>query len=193
MLSAPFRFNEHDHTYTDARGRVPHITGLLSVSGWTDEQWFTEESSERGREVHRVTAQYDLGAVSQQEVEDGDHPFKGYLLAYLAWERIVRPRWQHVEVGVVLRTLRFGGRPDRVGAVFGAKAVGEIKTGDPTKGHVIQTALQAILVAPEYNLKPESILRHAVYVRDNGRFKHEEHRNRADFSEARRILQRYAR
>ena len=56
-LDVPFRFDAIRHSYTElATGEErPHITGMLERTGWVDEEWFTEESSERGTAVHSLT------------------------------------------------------------------------------------------------------------------------------------------
>jgi hypothetical protein len=190
MKSAPFRFDEATHTYVDLGGVVlPHITGLLQLAGWVDETFFTAESCERGQAVHALTADYDLGALDPATCVSR---YRGWLLGHVKAMSIVRPTFAHVEVPAVHPTLMFGGRPDRVATDFyGSAAVVEIKSGPPTKGHLIQTALQAILVAPELNLPAEHVLRFAEYATRNGRAKVERHERRADFDEAYRILKRY--
>ena len=191
MESVAFRFNEAEHEYQVDGQKVPHITGLLTVAGWTDDRWYDDDCSERGRYVHKLTADYDLGAVRRSTFQRPEQRHRGYLLAHVAFDDLVRPRWRHIETAAVHKRLGFGGRPDRVGKVFAAHAVGDEKSGAPQKGHMIQTALQAILVEDEVKLPPELILRYAIYIDARGRFKLEEHRNAADFREARRILKRY--
>src|SRR5574341_1863405 len=46
----PFRFDALNHEYLSvATGEVfPHITGMLEQTGWIDDRWYTEESSDRG-------------------------------------------------------------------------------------------------------------------------------------------------
>ena len=190
MLSAPFRFDELDHSYTDTSGRVVSITGLLAVGGWTTDEWYTEESSERGKAVHKLTADYDLGAIGPR---DAVPEYAGYLAAHVTLDRIVKPRWRHVEVPAVHRTIRFAGRCDRVGYVFNRGAVLEVKSGAEEKGHPIQTALQAILAADELALPAETIDRYAAYYSASGRYKLKQHTNSQDFVEARKLLAKYAR
>jgi hypothetical protein len=191
MQSAAFRFNEEEHEYQVDGKRVPHITGLLTVAGWCNEQWYDDNSSERGRGVHKGTADYDLGALSARAIARPGTRWRGWLMAWVEGSKIVRPRWRHVEVAAVHRRLGFGGRPDRVGQVFQAHAVCEVKSGAIEKGHMVQTALQAILVEDEVGLPAEHIKRYAGYIDERGRFRLEEHKNPADFREARRIIRRY--
>lgn len=188
MISRTFRFDRETHTYSDDHGVVPHITGLLTVSGWADDKWFTEESSVRGTRVHELTAEYDWGGIT---LADYDGPYRGYLIAHDEAIRLVKPRFEHIEVPAVHPTIRFGGRCDRVGQVYKAGSVWEVKSGAVERAHLIQTALQAILAAPTLHLPAEAVHRYAEYVKPNGNVKLEQHKDRRDFDEAFRILRRY--
>lgn len=187
MSSAHFRFNSNAHEYIDLlTGDVlPHITGMLERTGWIDDQWYTEESSDRGTAVHRLTADYDLGAL---HVESCTSIFRAYLLGHVKCVSIARPTWHTVEEPFVHRTLRFGGRPDRDVTAYGQRGVWEVKSAAPARGHQIQTALQAILVADEAGLPPTALSRFVEYLKPNGKFKLEEHTNRKDFDEAYRVI-----
>lgn len=184
-----FRFCAETHTYTDEAGVIPHITGLLERSGWIDDRWYTEEGSERGTAVHDLTAAYDLKAL---DVDKCASPYRGYLLGHIKAVSVERPEFLAVEEPLVHSHFRYGGRPDRVLVMQGGlKAIWEGKSGDPEKSHGIQTALQAILVAPTLYLPPEALGRFALYWKPNGRFRLEEHHRKQDFSEAYRILKEY--
>lgn len=182
-----FRFDATQHEYIDiASGQVlPHITGMLKDTNWIDDRWFTEESSARGQAVHRLTSDYDFGAL---DVESCVSTWRPWLLTYIKAIEILRPRILSVEVPRVHWGWRFGGRPDRVAQIDGAVSIIEIKTGDELESHPIQTALQAILVAPDYHLPPFSIRRYCVYVRDNGRFKLQPNDDRSDLDKARKVI-----
>lgn len=199
MRSARFRFDASSHIYSDKRGEIPHITGLLTVSGWTDERWFTDEGSQRGQAVHHLTAEYDLGALA---LEDCVSPFRGYLLAHVTCCGIVKPTWRHIETPAASRKHRLAGRCDRVATVYRAASVWEVKTGPPRKArpqgaihestdHQIQTALQAILCEDELRLPADAIHRYACYLKEDGRYKLERHEDRRDVAEAHRIIRAY--
>lgn len=183
-----FNFDAANHEYIDAAGCVlPHITGMLEQTGWIDDRWYTEESCERGKEVHRLTASYDLGAL---DVPSCVSRYRAYLLAHVKAMGIERPDVLAVEEPVVHPRFRFGGRPDRTWLLRRLLAVGEVKTGAHEKSHQIQTALQAILVAVDSPIPPEHVGRFALYLRPNGKFTLEEHRDRRDFDEAYRVIKR---
>lgn len=182
-----FRFDESSHTYTDgATGEeIPHITGMLEQTGWTDSTWFTAEGSARGTAIHSLTARYDLGALNIDDVAD---TYKGWLLAWVAVMRAIRPAWEAVEVPMMHPVYRYGGRPDRVGKALSLRTIGEIKSGTPQKADQIQTALQAILAASQGGLPAEHYQRLCFYVKPSGRFSVEMFKDRCDFDEARRII-----
>ncbi len=93
-----FRFSSETHEYTDLlTGQiVPHITGILQATGWINDEWYTEESCERGTAIHKLTADYDLGAL---DVASCVSPYRGYLLSHVAAMNIIRPEILSVEEG----------------------------------------------------------------------------------------------
>lgn len=199
MDSRQFRFDAVEHIYSDDAGRIPNITTMLEETGWIDSTWFTEESSIRGTCVHELTAHYDLGALDARSCAS---PYKNYLLAHVKAMQSIPHEWWEVEEPRVHPTIRFGGRPDRVGIMYNLRAVCDGKSGDrpsparpigslalPTAtSHEIQTALQAILVAPLFKIEPEAIARFCLYWKKSGKFVLEQHESKQDLMEARRIL-----
>lgn len=184
-----FRFDAIQHTYTDlaTRALIPHVTQLLERAGLVDETWLTEASAERGQLVHAMTSDFDLGSL---DPECCVSKHRGYLLGHVACMARLRAVWQHIEVPLVHPTLRFAGRPDRIGTVLRRRCVFEIKSGAPMRAHGVQLALQAILAAGALGdpLPPEQWARYCEYLKPSGKYKLEEHRDRADFGEAYRIL-----
>lgn len=184
MKSIPFRFDADRHVYValDTGEIVPNITRLLKLAGLIDDRWYSEESCERGKVVHQLTAEYDLGALDLADLQG--HPYAGYVHAHIAVMGIMRPTWLHIETPAVHRIHRFGGRPDRVGLVYATGSVLEVKSGDPEPAHMVQTALQAILVAEELEVPPRLVQRFAEYVKADGKYKVEHHTNPRDFDKA---------
>jgi hypothetical protein len=164
---------------------------MLERTGWIDSTWYTDESSIRGQAVHRLTADYDLGAL---DLDSHISKYRPWLLSYVAASKILKPVHDAVEAPAVHPTFRFGGRPDRVSRIFGVYSILEIKTNNQgwnlEKAHPIQTALQAILVAATRPLPAEAWQRYALYCRPNGQFRVEDHQptRRKDFDEAHRII-----
>lgn len=182
-----FRFDRRTHTYYDAAGSArPHITGMLLQAGLIDDTWYTEESCERGTAVHQLTADYDLGALT---LDGCDSDYRGWLLGHVEAMRRLQPQWAGIETPCMHPQQRWGGRPDRDGHVWSLRTVLEVKSGVPSKSHMVQTALQALLLASqETGVPAESWQRLCLYLTGNGRFKLDHHKNPGDFAEARRII-----
>lgn len=192
--AVPFRFNAENHEYIDlATGQLlPHITGMLQAAGLIDSTWFTEESSIRGRAVHSLTAEYDLGALEDPESLVSRH--KPYLLAHVAAMRILKPEILAVEEPAVHQALRFAGRPDRLVRIDGVCGVLEIKTtAGPDHAHEVQTAMQCILVNEQLELPAAMLRRWALYLKPTGRFKLLEHTRAHDYTEAYRLIREFCR
>lgn len=193
MKSLPFRFNAAEHLYValDTGEVIPNITRLLKLAGLIDDRWYNEDACERGKVVHQLTADYDLGVLQPGDLKDS--PLAGYVQAHIEVMGILRPDWLHIETAAVHPVHRFGGRPDRVGAVYSTASVFEVKSGAPEKAHMVQTALQAILVAEELGVPARTVQRFAEYLTVEGKYKVEHHTNARDFDEAHRIIRDYGR
>lgn len=186
-----FRFDAVEHRYIDldTGEELPHITGLLEKSGWTDTTWMTDAGRERGTEVHRLTSLFDLDALDVSECRS---PFRPYLLAHVKAVSALRPTMLAVEEALVHPTLRFGGRPDRIVKLNGLVGVWEVKSGAPERSHGVQLALQAILAELKTKLPAEAHARFACYLKSSGKFSIEEFTDRRDYDEGRRIVRCYA-
>jgi hypothetical protein len=182
-----FRFDAGPHEYTDlvTGNLIPHITGMLQQTGWIDDTWFTEESSDRGTAVHKLTADYDLEAL---DLEQCVSPFRSYLLAHVKVVSLARPVFEAVEQPLVHSRLHFGGRPDRLVRLYGLMGVWEIKSGEPKRSDQVQTALQAILAEEVFRVPATALERYCCYLKPTGRAVLEEHVDRRDFDEARRVI-----
>jgi hypothetical protein len=188
------RFDPIEHAYYRFdEVRVPSITQMLARTGWVDDRWYTEESSERGTRVHELTAAYDLGALN---LETCVSYYKPWLEAYVEAIARLRPTWlpDGIEHPSINYTHNFGGRPDRACVIFETRSVLEIKTNDKAwnieKATPIQTALQAILLSARYPLPAEAWNRMAVYLRPGGQFRVEHHRDRRDFDRAYQVIRK---
>jgi hypothetical protein len=192
-LLRPFRFDADPHVYIDLEtgAEVPHITGMLEATGWIDRQWFTEDASDRGTAVHKLTADYDLGALDIDRLVSRYRP---WVLGYIYAMNVLRPEILSVEEPLIMqRGLIWGGRPDRAVRVAGETGPLEVKSGDPHKSHEVQTALQAILLEQRLEVPAEYQARYCVYVRENGRAKVERHERRADIRNAREVISKCCR
>jgi hypothetical protein len=188
VVPVAFRFNVERHEYSSAAtGEIfPHVSGMLEAAGEKDGKWSSVEACERGSAVHELTADYDLGALDLATVEAP--LYKGYLLAHVKAMGILRPEILKVEEPFVHPVHRYGTRPDRIVILEKRLGVFELKTGAVEPWHQIQTALQAIAIEHEYGVPPETIERHCLYLKENGRFKLYAHDSKRDFVRARNII-----
>lgn len=190
LAAVGFRFDAERHEYTDLEtGEIrPNISLMLERDGQTDSTWMTPASRARGSAVHKLTADYDLGAIV---VDDAPEMYRAFLAAHAKAVGIMRPEWLTIEIPRLHRMYRFGGRPDRSMVYAGQIAVLEVKTGEKLKAHGVQLALHAILEAEYVNLPAEAIARFVLYLRADGpvgKFSLEEYTRRRDFDTAYRII-----
>ena len=192
--SLPFRFDAERHEYwaLDTGELLPHITGILVSAGRIDTRWYTRSARDRGTLVHAWTMDIDFKVLPQ--LDEVGAEFRPYLAAYKMFAAIERPINLAIEVALVHPHFRYGGRIDRQVRMRGKTGVLEIKTGGTERWHMLQTALQAMLQSEETGIPTETLGRWVVYLRKvgksstRGRFALEEHRDPADFAEARQIL-----
>jgi hypothetical protein len=186
-----FRFDAGTHEYigVDSGLVYPHITGLLQRAGLVDDRWFTDDASQRGQAVHRLTADYDLGALEQPHATTS--AYKAWLLGHVAMMTVVRPTFLHIEEPHVSPRYGFAGQPDRILIAYGQRGTWEIKAAVPQRSHQIQTALQAILDEDRSGIPAEHAARWCEYLKPTGGARVVEHKDRRDVIEARRIIARF--
>lgn len=184
------RFDEADHAYYLDDVRIPSVTQLIEAGGLLKgAEYFTQASRDRGHEVHRLCMELDLGVL---DVGGLSSPVKGYILAYEAARKALRPSWEAIEVAEVHPGFRFAGRPDRLGRVLGRRSVVELKTGGRAAHHPVQTALQALL-AEARGLPAVEWERLTVYLKPGGKFSVDAHTDRRDFDVAHDLIRRFCR
>lgn len=189
--SPVFRFTESDHSYWLDDQRIPSITQLLEMGELVNGAlYFTESSRDRGTSVHALCEVFDLGIVTPATC---DSPHRGYLLAYAAAMRALKPEWEQIEIADAHPVLKFAGRPDRVGKVFRRMTIGEIKSGCKAKHHAVQTALQAVLKSGSSypQIRERDWQRLTIYLKDSGRFSVDEHTDPRDFDVAHDLIRRF--
>ena len=104
-------FNEDLHEYRLNERKIPSVTQILSDLGFIDDSFFTLESRERGRKVHKITELYDYGSLDTETV---DPRLKGYLDAWIAFCGQVGIIWTHIEHKMGSR-FGYAGTCDRIG------------------------------------------------------------------------------
>lgn len=190
MIAPAFRFEPVDHSYYLDDHKIPSITQLIERGGLLGPgaDYYTESSRDRGHEVHRLCADYDLGALDLPRLES---PHRGYVLAYIAASQALKPSWTEIEEADAHPKYRFAGRIDRAGVVLGRQTVAELKSAAKAKHHQIQTALQAILKSARHGLPAESWQRLVIYLKNTGKYSVEIHEDLRDFAEAYRLIREF--
>lgn len=211
IAAVPFTYDATRHSYAIDGRPVPSVTQLLKLGGLVDDSFYTEESRRRGSWVHEVCANYDLGVDVVSQIAESK--WKGYVLAYLAACARLQPSWEAIEEAEVHPSLRFGGRPDRLGQVLGRPTVCELKTGPKVRPvrreqdsdgetyfvnigcepHRIQTALQAWLVAWRLGVKPADLQRLVIYLQLSGKYVVDVHSDARDLDVAADLIARFCR
>lgn len=187
LRPVPFRFDHVDHVYSVDGRAIPNVTGMLQATGWVDPRYYNDEVRERGRAVHQLTAEYDLGALDPSTLVS---KYRGWVLAHVAAMTRLRPTWEIIEEPEVHPVHLFGTRPDRVGKIYKVRSIVDLKSGVKDKAHQIQTALQAICISWRWHLAPEAIPRYTLYIAQSGAFELVPQTKRADIDEAYRIIKK---
>ncbi|MDQ5870781.1 MAG: PD-(D/E)XK nuclease family protein [Acidobacteriota bacterium] len=131
-------FDPETHTFRIDGVVVPSVTQAIDCLNLRDTEHFTEESRDRGRDVHELCQFYDEGDLFWPAV---DPEYEGYLKGWIRFRQenpkfkprlIEQPVWNDLH--------RYGGVPDRVEEYGPREAVIDIKSGirDETTG--LQTA-----------------------------------------------------
>ena len=137
------------------------VTQVLTLRGRIEQQWFTPESAARGTAVHELTEVYDMD--TKLAGFTCPEKLRGYLDAYAAFVKTMRPIYHATEVKVTNALLGLGGRIDRVVDLFGDPGVLDIKTSVPALWHGQQLAA--------YNVLRPTGSRWGLYLRANGTYK----------------------
>ena len=129
-------FNEDLHEYRLNERKIPSVTQILADLSFIDDSFFTLESRERGRKVHKITELYDDGSLDMETV---DPRLKGYLDAWISFVRKEGFAWIAIEKRIFHPTYWYAGTLDRKGVNQRGKTILlDIKTGVPSKWHSFQ-------------------------------------------------------
>ena len=124
-----------NHIYKIDGRVVPSCTQVLASCGFIDSGWFTEESRERGNEIHYLCEQDDIRS---EDLESQ----KGYL--YLqSWKKFkkdFKPVFLEIEQPHFSETYQMGCTPDRIAEFNGDIWILDIKTGAKAPWHILQLA-----------------------------------------------------
>jgi len=146
-----------DHRYVNEVGReYPGVTSVIRTAGlmgWMpDDDWYLD----RGHAVHSACELWDKGTLDEDALDPQIRP---YLDAWRAYRRDTgyhAENVEEIEQLVCNPVVGYCGKIDRPGL--------DIKTGAPTKWHILQAAAywHALKTRGEW---------HSVYLRDDGTYK----------------------
>ena len=176
-------FDEAPHVYTFEDSVVAvSATDALDVTGYVDDEWYTEWARERGRLVHLTTEYHDRGELNEATLDPALVP---YLDSYKAFLHESGATWDGIELRLGDRTRRMAGTLDRLGA-FGLL---DIKSGGREYWHQLQTAIYALLAQTNgYILSARRVKRWGLYLTSDGAFKLEPHADPNDLKIADAVM-----
>lgn len=155
---------DDDHRYTVDGHPVPGVTQILSGLNLVDDQWFTEQSRQRGTAVHAAVHYWIQDDLKWETL---DPRIEGYVRAAIRFLEDARadPKQLRTEVRVFNSVLGYCGTTDVLGVVFGDDAVTDWKSGALGKATGLQTAAYD-LADPGHRRR-----RIGVQLRNNGTYK----------------------
>lgn len=167
--------------YVDAQGNAVKrsVTGMLEKVGAYRFASFDPEAAERGSVVHTLLHYLDEGDLNPASI---DPELQGYVRAYVVAKEHIRKQYGEIEWVAIeealfsspynTKSMRWGGRPDRIAMIGGKLHVIDIKTisGKATtsgRNWRLQTwGYVEMLNVP----KPNAVVRMAIVLRDDGWF-----------------------
>ena len=164
-------FDALNHSYTEDKVSLPSVTTVLKAEGFYNAKVFTDGSASRGTQVHLLTQQIDEGSTTLKSCSL--HPLYAYALA---WDKFLNDTGATIlfcEVMVGGTDQGCAGTVDRIARIRGQEYVLDIKSGAPMPWHAIQLAGYKYLLG-----KP--LRRMCVYLKDTGKYRANECKDRYD-------------
>lgn len=165
------------HRYTHDGVAVPGVTSVLVEAGLLDfsraNNTYLQAALERGRIVHRLT---ELGDHNDLDPESVEPEYAGYLDAWHKFKREAEFVTEMIERQVYHASYRYAGTLDRVGTLAGARALLDIKTGQPQRATGPQTAAYAEAIGIP------KLPRIGVYLQPDGDYVMRHYKDKTDFS-----------
>ena len=160
--------------------RMPCVSDILSHFGLINFSNVREDvlnaSLNFGRVVHETCRLYDLDALAGWDSE-----IDPYLEGWKKFRAEKNPIFRLIEEPLVSRVWSFAGTPDRTCS----DSLLDIKTGQYSVAHQIQTALYKILIEENYGIKIKT--RMCVYLKPNN-YKIVFHSDKKDISIAKSLI-----
>ena len=169
-------YNDEKHEYRINNIVIPGVTSILQAAGLYDDSFFTEESRNRGKYVHKACLYHLQNDLNENTIPD---EYRGYIEAFKRFmdESDCKPHLDRCEVPLFHTKECWAGTPDICGTLNNISMVLDIKTGQQNKTASYQLAAYQILLAVNGY---EAINRFALYLKSNGRYNLIQHKDRHD-------------
>src|SRR3989304_3846736 len=169
-------YNDEKHEYRIDGQIVGNVTSILQAAGLYDDSFFTEESRNRGKYVHKACLYYLQSDLDEDTIPD---EYRGYIEAFKRFmsESDCKPHLERCEIPLFSETLRYGGTPDMPCVLNGKESLVDITTGIFTPAHSIQTAAYKNLLNHTDFIVSK---RYSLHLEKTGSYKLHEHMDRAD-------------
>lgn len=186
MYKAYFRKEDHKYFVDEAMTKeVPSVSSILEHFGYSN----FDELRRMGM-GHIIDAAADYGNVvhdtlrlhDENELDSYDEKISGEVEAWKKFISDYRPEFLLIEEPLISKVWGFGGTPDR----YWIEILADIKTGQKSIAHEIQTALYKILIEENFPFSVKQ--RMTVEVKPDG-YRIIPHKNRNDDSIAKAMLQ----
>lgn len=189
MIKSYFRAEDHKYFFDEAMTReAPSVSSLLEHFGYSNFEslrqmgigHIIDRAAQYGDVVHDTLKLYD-----ENELECFDDKIFGEVQSWRKFLEDQKPKFLLIEEPLLSVVWGFGGTPDR----YWMNNLADIKTGQETFAHHLQTAFYKILIEenfPSFKVKD----RFTVEVKADG-YKLIEHNNRNDEVIVKSMLQIY--
>lgn len=163
------RFVDETHQYfltKDGREiELPALTNILKEVGIIDTRFYTAESANRGKAIHRVLEYLDKGILDWATV---DEQIYGWVEAYLAFKGDRKFEFLAIEEPLYHKTCLYGCTPDRLILHRKKHILIDFKTGAVARWHGLQLTLNA-MAYQSHGQQIDELW--GVYLQENGKYK----------------------
>lgn len=159
------QFDEVTHRYTKNGIVIPSVTQILSSAGLIDDDWYTEESRQRGKAVHIACHYFDENDLDWNSVSPQYLP---YVQAHQKFCKDTSIQWTLIEHRIYNPVYNYCGILDREAILNGEPAIIDLKTGLVNKWVALQTAAYEAGLPPLVN---KSRKRFALQLKSDGTYK----------------------
>lgn len=163
----PVLFDPSDHSYFSEGEILPSVTRILMDEGFVNDRWFTEESRNRGSDIHLAIKHHYVGGCS---IPPG---IAGYFKGFLKFK--VECNWKPEIIEEPMACDLYAGTPDQLGMMNSFRAILDIKSGAPSLVTALQTQGYKGLHPDYCNAR-----RFALHLTAKGKYKLIEYTDRRD-------------